>query len=306
MSAGGHGGRAIVAALLANAGIAIAKFVGFLITGSSSLLAEAGHSLADTTNQALLLLGRRQSERSPDDQHEFGYGMTRYFWSFVVALILFSGGSMFALYEGFQKLRHPHELSSPWVAVGILVVAIGLETYSFRTAIVESRPLKAGMTWWRFIRRSRIPELPVLLLEDAGALLGLIIALTGVGLTVATDDPMWDAVGTLCIGVLLLIIAIILIIEMRSALLGESATDDEKAKVAAAITATPGVLSIIHSRTLHLGPETLLVGAKVEMAADTVLADVERITDNIEARIRIDVPTATKIYIEPAVRRVSS
>ncbi len=136
---GGHGKKAILAALLANLGIAIAKFVGFLLTGSASLLAEAGHSVADTTNQGLLLLGGRQARKSQDESHPFGYGMTRYFWSFVVALILFSGGSMFALYEGFQKLRNPHKIDSPWIALGILVVAIGLEIYSFRTAILESR-----------------------------------------------------------------------------------------------------------------------------------------------------------------------
>ncbi|MGH4025379.1 MAG: cation diffusion facilitator family transporter, partial [Pseudonocardiaceae bacterium] len=194
------GTKAIVAALLANAGIAIAKFIGYLVTGSSSMLAEAVHSVADTSNQGLLLLGQKRARREATEEHPFGYGRDRYFYSFVVALLLFSLGSVFALYEGFHKLESHEPLTSPIVAIVILAVAIVLETLSFRTAIRESRPLKGSGTWWQFIRQAKTPELPVVLLEDAGALFGLMLALGGVGLATVTGDPVWDAIGTLCIG----------------------------------------------------------------------------------------------------------
>ena len=218
--------RAIIAALIANAGIAVAKFVGFLITGSSSMLAESVHSVADTSNQGLLLLGQRQSRREADPLHQFGYGRSRYFYSFVVAMVLFTLGSVFALYEGYHKISHPAELTSPIVAIAILVVAICLEGYSFRTAVKESRPLKGSGSWWRFIRNSRNPELPVVLLEDTGALVGLLFALAGVGLTMLTGEPVWDGVGTIAIGVLLGVIAVVLMIEMHSLLIGEGATGE--------------------------------------------------------------------------------
>jgi cation diffusion facilitator family transporter len=226
VSAGG-GTKAIVAALVANAGIAVAKFIGFLITGSSSMLAESVHSVADTSNQGLLLLGQKTAQRKATRLHPFGFGRDRYFWSFVVALMLFTLGSVFALYEGIHKLQHPEELSSPLVAVGILVVAIGLECYSFYTAIFESKKIKGDATWWQFIRNSRTPELPVVLLEDAGALIGLVLALIGVSLATITGNPVFDALGTIAIGVLLGIIAIILIIEMKSLLIGEGASDKD-------------------------------------------------------------------------------
>lgn len=220
-----HGGKkAILAALGANAGIAVAKFAGFLITGSSSMLAESVHSVADTSNQGLLLLGQKKAEREADQLHPFGYGRNRYFYSFVVALVLFTLGSLFAIYEGIHKIQHPEELNSAFVAIAILFIAICLEGYSFRTAAKESRPLKGNASWWNFIRTSRSPELPVVLLEDTGALIGLVLALGGVGLTMVTGNPVFDGIGTLCIGVLLGIIAVILIIEMQSLLIGEGAT----------------------------------------------------------------------------------
>ena len=297
----GYGKKAILAALLANLGIALAKFVGFLLTRSSSLLAEAGHSLADTTNQGLLLLGGRQANRAEDAEHEFGHGMARYFWSFVVALILFSLGSLFALYEGFSKLGHPHELEKPGIAIGILAVAAALETYSFRTAINESRDLKATQSWWSFIRNSKVPELPILLLEDSGALIGLAIALVATALTALTDNAAFDAYGTIAIGGLLGVIAVILIVEMRSLLLGEAATPEAKQLIQAAISETPNVTRFIHARTVHLGPEELLVTAKVEMDASLSFVDVAACIDAIETRIRTVVPEARVIYIEPAL-----
>ena len=295
--------KAILAALVANAGIAAAKFVGFLITGSSSMLAESVHSVADTSNQGLLLFGQRQARKEATSLHQFGYGRSRYFYSFVVALVLFSLGAIFALYEGYHKISHPQPLNSPLVAVAILVVAIGLETYSFRTAMVESRPLKGGSSWWQFIRRSRNPELPVVLLEDTGALIGLVFALLGVGLTMLTGDAIWDGIGTAMIGALLGVIAVILMVEMHSLLIGEGATVDECNAIEAALVATEHVDRVIHLRTQYLGPEEMLVGAKIALAADTDLATVARTIDNAEAAVRAKVPAATVIYLEPDLDR---
>lgn len=302
MSAGGST-RAILAALAANAGIAVAKFVGFGITGSSSMLAEAVHSVADTSNQGLLLFGQRQSRKQADDLHQFGFGRSRYFYSFVVALVLFSLGAVFALYEGYHKVVHPVALSSPVVAIVILVVAIALEGFSFRTAVVESRPLKGSSSWWQFIRRSRNPELPVVLLEDTGALIGLVLALGGVGLTVLTGDPVWDGVGTIAIGVLLGVIAVVLMTETHSLLIGEGATREECRAIRDAIEQTARVDRIIHLRTQYLGPEEMLVGAKIALAADTDLQTVAATIDAAEAAIRTAVPAAGVIYLEPDLDR---
>jgi cation diffusion facilitator family transporter len=295
--------RAIIAALLANAGIATAKFVGFLITGSSSMLAEAVHSVADTSNQGLLLWGQRESSKEPDALHQFGYGRSRYFYSFVVALVLFSLGAAFALYEGYEKVVHPHELTSPIVAIAILVVAICLESYSFRTAMVESRPLKGAGGWWRFIRTSRNPELPVVLLEDSGALTGLLLALVGVGLTMLTGNPVWDGIGTLCIGVLLAVIAVVLMIEMHSALIGEGATAQEGQAIRTALEQTANVDRLIHLRTQYMGPEDMLVGAKLAFSPEIDLATVAATIDAAEAAVRTAVPAARVIYLEPDLDR---
>jgi cation diffusion facilitator family transporter len=296
------GTRAIVAALLANAGIAIAKFVGFVITGSSSMLAEAVHSVADTSNQGLLLLGGRTARRAATPEHPFGYGRDRYFYSFVVALLLFTLGSVFALYEGIHKLESHEPLTSPLVAVVILVVAIALESFSFRTALHESRPLKGSGTWWQFIRQSKVPELPVVLLEDLGALVGLVLALFGVGLTVLTGDSVFDALGTICIGVLLGIIAIILIVEMKSLLVGEGATPPVLAKVIAALQ-SGGVERVIHIKTQYLGPEEMLVAAKIALPPGMSVEDVARAIDEAEQRVRATVPEARVIYLEPDLDR---
>ena len=295
--------KAILAALAANAGIAVAKFVGFVITGSSSMLAEAVHSVADTSNQGLLLFGQRQARKEATSLHQFGYGRSRYFYSFVVALVLFSLGAIFALYEGYHKISHPRALTSPIVAVVILVVAIGLETFSFRTAMVESRPLKGRSTWWQFIRRSRNPELPVVLLEDTGALLGLLFALGGVGLTVLTGDPVWDGVGTMLIGALLGVIAVILMVEMHSLLIGEGATAEECRAIQAALEGTDRIDRVIHLRTQYLGPDEMLVAAKIALAPGTDLATVATTIDVAEAATRAAVPAAKVIYLEPDLDR---
>jgi cation diffusion facilitator family transporter len=297
------GTKAIIAALLANAGIAVAKFVGFLITGSSSMLAEAVHSVADTSNQGLLLLGGKRAQRAATPEHPFGYGRDRYFYSFVVALLLFSLGSVFALYEGIHKLESAEPLTSPLVAVIILVVAIALEGYSFRTAIGESRELKGNSTWWQFIRQAKAPELPVVLLEDFGALIGLVLALLGVGLSVVTGNPVFDALGTICIGLLLGVIAIILIIEMKSLLIGEGAAPPVLARIVSAIEEGDPVQRVIHIRTQYLGPDEMLVAAKIALQPCTTVEDVARGIDAAEQRVRAVVPAARLIYLEPDLDR---
>ncbi|MSY22408.1 MAG: cation diffusion facilitator family transporter, partial [Actinobacteria bacterium] len=185
MSASG-GKKAILAALGANLGIAIIKFIGFVLTGASSMLSEAIHSVADTGNQALLLLGRRQADKDTDDSHQFGYGRERFFWAFVVAVVLFALGSVFSLYEGIHKIQHPEEITSPQIALVILIFSMLLEGYSLRTAVIESNHLRGKDSWWGFIRHSRVPELPVVLLEDFGAMTGLAVAFVAVGVSVAT------------------------------------------------------------------------------------------------------------------------
>ncbi|KFU82593.1 cation diffusion facilitator family transporter [Amycolatopsis lurida] len=301
MSAGG-GTKAIIAALVANAGIAAAKFAGYLITGSSSMLAESVHSLADTSNQGLLLLGQKTSQRKATRTHPFGFGRDRYFYSFIVALMLFTLGSVFALWEGVHKITEPEDLTSPLVAVGILVVAIGLECYSFYTAIQESKKIKGDAGWWAFIRQAKTPELPVVLLEDAGALLGLIFALAGVGLSVLTGDPVWDGIGTVTIGVLLGVIAIILIIEMKSLLIGEGATESDLDVIVDELAAGK-VERVIHIRTLYIGPDEMLVAAKLALVPGLETADIAQAIDDAEARVRAKVPTAKLIYLEPDLDR---
>ncbi len=299
----GESKRAIVAAFLANLGIAVAKLVGYLFTGAASMLAEAIHSVADTSNQALLLLGGRLARRDATPDHPFGYGRERYFWAFIVAMVIFSLGSLFALYEGISKVRHPHELESPAWAVGILVVAFVLEGLSFRTAMKESNRLRGSRSWFAFVRRSKVPELPVVLLEDFGALVGLAFALTGVTLALVTGDTRFDALGSVAIGLLLGVIAIVLAVEMKSLLIGEAANPEVRKAIADAVKAHPLVRRIIHMRTEHLGPEELLVGIKVELDHTLDFEGVSQAIDSIEERLRAACPIARVVYIEPDVYR---
>jgi len=292
--------KAILAALIANSGIAVAKFLGFLVTQSSAMLAEAVHSVADMSNQGLLLLGGRRSRREPTATHPFGYGRERYFWSFVVAVVLFSVGSAFAVYKGIEKVRHPHEIRSVGLALAILGTGIVLEAWSFRIAIVAASPERRGLSWRKFILQTRNPELPVILLEDAGALFGLIIAAASVGLSAATDQPRWDGVGTILIGLLLGVIAAVLAREMKSLLIGESADDGDRKAILAAIGETPGVSSVVHLRTQHLGPDEILVGARVAFDPGLDVAAVAAVVDEVEERVRAVVPAAHPIYVEPA------
>ncbi|MFV2117011.1 cation diffusion facilitator family transporter [Streptomyces sp. Act-28] len=298
MSASG-GTKAIVAALVANLAIAVSKFVAFVFSGSSSMLAESVHSLADSGNQGLLLLGGKKAKREATPQHPFGYGRERYIYAFLVSIVLFSVGGMFALYEGYEKIKHPHEIEAWYWPVGVLVFAIIAEAFSFRTAIKESNELRGKRSWKDFIRTAKAPELPVVLLEDLGALVGLILALVGVSLALVTGDGIWDGIGTLCIGVLLILIAIVLAAETKSLLLGESAGLDEVRKIEEALVDGATVTSVIHMRTLHLGPEELLVAAKIAVQHDETAAQVAAAINAAEERIRAAVPIARVIYLEP-------
>jgi cation diffusion facilitator family transporter len=296
------GSKAIIAALGANLGIAAIKFVAFGITGSSSMLAEGVHSVVDSGNQGLLLRGGRSARRDATPEHPFGFGRDRYVYGFLVALMLFSAGGLFALYEGVEKIRHPHHLESPTVAFVVLVVAIGLEGFSLRTAVTESRHLKGNDTWLGFIRHAKNPELPVVLLEDVAALTGLVLALLGVGLTVLTDEPVWDGIGTSAIGALLIAVAVILVVETKSLLIGEAASAGDLARIESGLIG-PGVERIIHLRTMHLGPDELLVGAKLSMPAGATLPQIAQAIDDAEARVRSAVPAARVIYLEPDLDR---
>jgi cation diffusion facilitator family transporter len=305
MSAAG-GTRAIVAALAANLGIAVTKFIAYALTGSSSMLAEAIHSVADSGNQALLLVGARRARRDATPKHPFGYGRERYIYAFIVSIVLFSVGGLFALYEAYHKFQHPEPITSwQWVPITVLVIAIGLESFSFRTAIQETNKIRSGATWVGFIRHARVPELPVVLLEDFAALIGLVFALFGVGLTLITGNGIWDALGTGLIGLLLVAVAVILAVETKSLLIGESATTAHVDAIERAILDGTEVDRIIHMRTLHLGPEELLVAAKIAVGATESGTDISSHIDAVEERIRAAVPIARVIYLEPDIYRAA-
>ncbi|MBU4214643.1 MAG: cation diffusion facilitator family transporter [Actinobacteria bacterium] len=300
----GSGNRAIIAALAANLGIAATKFVAYLLTQSSSMLAESVHSFADSGNQLLLLIGGRRSRRAADSDHPFGYGRERYVYAFIVSIVLFSLGGLFALYEAWHKWGDPHPIEGTWWWVPLVVLAVSMvmEGSSLRTAVGESNHVRGTRSWGQFVRTAKAPELPVVLLEDAGALVGLILAAFGIGLTLLTGDGRWDAAGTAGIGLLLVVIAVVLAIEMSSLLIGESASEQDVTAIRAALVGG-AVTSVIHLRTLHLGPEELLVAAKIEISHGDA-AVIAQAIDEAEARVRAAVPTAQVIYLEPDLRRV--
>ena len=305
-AAASHGGsrRAVIAALVANLGVAIVKLIGFAITRSAGLLAEAGHSFADTGNQVLLLVGSRRARQPRDAEHPFGYGRERYFWSFVVALVLFSLGGMFAVYEGIDKFIHPHEATSLLVAFGILILCAVIEGFSLRTALREARAVRPPQqSWWRFIRDAKEPELTVVLLEDSGAQAGLLIAMAGVLVAHITGNPRWDAVGSIAIGVLLIVIASVLAVEMKGLLIGESASPAVRQQIREALSSSTPVSRVIHLRTEHLGPNELLVCAKCEFDRTLTFAEVAAAIDVTEQMVRRAVPAAMHIYIEPDIYR---
>ncbi|HEY9365334.1 MAG TPA: cation diffusion facilitator family transporter [Agromyces sp.] len=300
MSASG-GTKAIIAAFLANTGIALTKFIAWFFSGSASMLAEGVHSVADAGNQLLLILGGRKAKKAADKEHPFGYGRERYVYAFVVSIILFSVGGIFSIYEGVDKLTHPHELENAWLPLLVLSIAIVLESFSLRTAVKESNHIRGRQSWVQFVRRAKAPELPVVLLEDVAALIGLVFAFLAVGLTVITGNPLFDAIGTLMIGTLLVVVAIVLGIETKSLLVGEGANDDDLERIEQAILAGPEAERIIHMKTLYLGPDELLIAAKLGFTADQRLLEVSAATNVIEQRIRAAVPSARAIYIEPDV-----
>lgn len=295
--------KAVIAALLANLGIAIAKFVAFFFTGSSSMLSEGIHSLADSANQVLLLIGNKRAKKAPDAQHNFGYGRRRYVYGFVVAIVLFLVGGLFSLYEGWHKWQNPEPLSDWWIAVVVLLVAIVLEGMSFRTAMKEANRSRGRRSLPKFVRDSRQPELPVILLEDAGALVGLVFALVGVGLAVITGNGRFDAVGAMAVGTLLVIIAIFLAMEMTAMLVGESALPEEVAAIRAALESSDGVDRVIHLRTLHVGPDELLVAAKIAVAHSATGREIAEDIDDAEIKLREAVPTAKYVFLEPDIDR---
>lgn len=298
------GTKAVVAALAANLGIAATKFLAFALTRSSSMLAEGVHSLADSGNQVLLLWGGKRARRGPTAEHPFGYGRERYIYSFIVAIVLFSVGGLFALYEGWHKFADPHPFHSwQWVPVVVLVVAIIMEGLSLRTAVKETNKVRGQSSFWQFIHRAKSPELPVILLEDVAALAGLVFALIGVSLTLLTHDGRWDAVGSVAIGILLVVVAALLARETKSLLLGEGASAQDVAAIEAALVDGDDVQRVIHLRTLYLGPEELLVAAKLGVAADASAAEIATAINSAEARVRVAVPLAHLIYLEPDLWR---
>lgn len=304
MAASG-GTKAIIAALAANVSIAFLKFLAYFLTLSSSMLAEAIHSLADSGNQLLLLVGGKKSQRAASPEHPFGYGRERYIYAFIVSIVLFTVGGLFALFEAWEKFLHPQGIEGGfwWVPLAVLVGAIMAESYSFRTAIKESNQTRGSQSWVKFVRSAKQPELPVILLEDFGALLGLLFALIGVGLTLLTGNGAWDAAGTGMIGLLLVAIAVVLALETKSLLLGESATKGDLERIRAAIESDGG--RIIHVKTLHLGPEELLVAAKIAVSRSATGEEIARAIDGCEERIRAAVPIARVIYLEPDLHRTA-
>jgi cation diffusion facilitator family transporter len=297
------GSKAIVAALAANIGIAATKFVAAAVSGSASMFAEAIHSVADSGNQVLLIIGGRKSRKEASESHPFGYGRQRYIYAFMVSIVLFSIGGLFSVYEGIQKLNEPHELEQAWLPLTVLGVSIVLESFSLRTALREVKKDRGTKTLIQYIRHAKAPELPVVVLEDIAALIGLVLAFAGVGLTVATHNPVFDAIGTLAIGGLLLLVAIVLGAETSSLLIGEGATTDDANAISAALAGAAGVQSVIHMKTLYLGPDELMLGAKIAVDPTATAAQIAAVIDAAEVAVRTAVPAVRVIYLEPDILR---
>jgi cation diffusion facilitator family transporter len=295
--------RAVVAALSANLGIAVTKFIAFLFTGSASMLAESVHSVADTGNEVLLLVGRGRSLRPPSDEHPFGFGRERYFYGFVVSVMLFTVGAAFSVYDGIHKIVNPEAIRAPQVALIVLVLSAVLEGFSLRTGIREANKVRGDRNWGTFIRRTKAPELPVVLLEDLAALIGLGFAFTGVTLSWLTGNGRWDGAGSLAIGLLLATAAAILAVEMKSLLIGESASPEVQRLVVAALEDGPEVSRVIHMRTVHISPDSILVAAKIGVRATDSAAQIAAGIDAAERRVRAAVPIAETIYLEPDIYR---
>ncbi|GAB3431071.1 cation diffusion facilitator family transporter [Flindersiella endophytica] len=291
--------RATLAALLANVGVAISKFVAFAFTGSSAMLAEAAHSVADSGNQVLLLIGRKRATRAPSTEHPFGFGGSRYLYAFVVSVVLFSIGGLFSLYECYRKISDPHPLETWYWAIGVLLVAIALEGFSLRTAVSVSRRGRGNSGWIAYVRKAKAPELLVVLLEDFAALVGLTFALIGVTLTILTSNPLFDALGSGAIGLLLIFVAVVLALEIQSMIIGEAASPEEIDRIEQALCGVPAIQQINDLRTLHLAPDELLVVAKVAVADGGDASEVLRTVTAAEQEIRENATVSATVYVVP-------
>ena len=297
MASGSH--RVVVAALLANIAIAIVKGAVAVVTRSSAMLAEACHSLADTANQGFLLVGVRLSRRPPDEKHPFGYATETYFWAFIVALCLFAVGAAFSIYEGVHKMiGSAEQVRNPMWAFAVLGVSFALELYSFSVARREFRTIRAGRTVREAVADARDPVVLTVLFEDSAALVGLALAGGGVALSVVTGDPRWDGLASILVGAVLGVVAFVLARESKDLLIGESLPQADRVRARAIVAATPGVREVIHLRTMHLGPTEALAAVKVRFADGLTTRDIETATDEIERRLRAELPVLARIYVE--------
>ncbi len=295
--------KAVIAALAANVGIAIAKFAAFLLTGSASMLAESVHSVADTGNEVLLLIGAGRSRRARTTEHPFGFGRERYFYAFVVAVMLFTVGAVFSIYDGVHKIVSGGKITSPGIAYAVLGLSMILEAFSLRTAIREANQVRDGRGWRQFVHLTKTPELPVVLLEDSAALIGLVLAFSGVLLSQLTGNDKWDGIGSVAVGLLLGCAAFIVGYETKSLLIGESASEEVSARIVASLEAGPEPFRLIHLRTSHIGPEALLVAAKIGVPPELTAAALAAGINAAERRVRAAVPIAETIYLEPDIYR---
>ena len=301
MSGGGDSTRAILFALGANFAIACSKGVAAFFTGSGAMLAETVHSLADCGNQLLLMLGMKQARRAPSADYPLGYGKAIYFWSFLVALMLFSVGGMYSIYEGVHKLQHPEPLRQWWWAVAVLVFGIVAEGMSMRACLQEVKKARGDRSLWQWFRESRQAELVVIFGEDLAALAGLVLALLAVVLSVLTGDPIWDAIGTLAIGLLLVVVAVFVAVEVKALLIGQSMDPDREQEVRAFIAARPEVAGVISLITLQLGNDVML-SVQAEMTpADSADALIEAI-NRVERAVKQRFPEVRWSFFEPDSR----
>ena len=292
--------RAILYAFIANFCIAIAKSWAAWLTGSGSMLAEAIHSYADTGNQVLLYLGLKQSLRPPDMEHPLGYGKLSYFWSFIVAILLFSMGGLFSIYEGYHKLTHPEPLSQIWVALVVLSLAIVLEGFSLFGALREIAKVRAGRPFREWLKHTRSSELVVVLGEDIGAQLGLVLALCFLIIAAITGDPTYDALGSICIGVVLLVISVFVAWRVKSLLVGRSADPEIQEAIDAIISDQKGIEHVFNTITIQFGPDTMLA-VKVKMNPDLNIDEAVAHINALERKLKERIPKLKWCFVEPDV-----
>lgn len=291
---------AVLAAFLANVGIGISKFVAFILTGSSAMLAEAVHSVADSSNQVLLYLGSRKAKKAPTRDHPFGFGRAHFLYAFMVSIVLFSLGGAFAVFEGVEKIMHPKMIDAPIVAYVVLIISIILEGSALRTALKEAKTFKPkGQDWWEFLRRTKSVNHIVLALEDSAALIGLSFALLGITLSIVTANPVFDGIATLFIGLLLASVAVILFREVQSLLIGESVNVMSERTMKKIAMSVDNVNQVVDLKTLYTGPSEIFIAMKITVDEDEDVRTVSRAIDEIEAKLRHTFPIARLIYIEP-------